>query len=74
MALAFAVFFSHKKAGYIFICFAFLIGLARITAGVHFPVDIFGGFVLGAMIACSVKFLYDKFTKNNPIVLPENSI
>ena len=60
MALAFAIFFYHKKAGYIFMLFAFLIGIARIMAGVHFPIDIFGGFVLGAGIACLVKFFYRK--------------
>lgn len=51
MALAFAVFFSHRQAGSVFIFFAFLIGLARIAAGVHFPADILGGFALGFLIA-----------------------
>ena len=61
MALAFALFFNHKKiglstqAGYLFIFFAFLIGASRIIAGVHFPVDILGGFVLGFFIAFFVK-------------------
>ena len=60
MALAFALFFSHKKAGYWFMFFALLIGLARIAAGVHFPIDILGGFVLGTGTAYLVKFLYGK--------------
>jgi undecaprenyl-diphosphatase len=51
MALAVAIFFYHKKAGYVFMLFALLIGIARITAGVHFPIDILGGFVLGGLIA-----------------------
>lgn len=55
MALAFAIFFSHKKAGYIFILFAFLIGTARIIAGVHFPIDILGGYILGFSIAFFLK-------------------
>ena len=50
-ALALSIFFYHKKAGYWFMFFALLIGIARITAGVHFPVDILGGFVLGFLIA-----------------------
>ena len=58
MALAFSVFFLHKKAGYVFIFFALLIGLARIVAGVHFPVDILGGFILGILIA----YLVEKFS------------
>ena len=54
-ALAFAIFFTHKKAGYIFMFFALIIGLARITAGVHFPIDILGGFVLGSLVAYFVR-------------------
>ena len=50
-ALAFSIFFQHKKAGYWFMFFALLIGVARVAAGVHFPVDILGGFVLGALVA-----------------------
>lgn len=55
MALAFSIFFLHKKAGYLFMLFALLIGLARIVAGVHFPIDILGGFILGALVAYFVK-------------------
>ncbi len=55
MALALALFFSHKKAGYWFILFALLIGIARIIAGVHFPMDILGGFILGFIIAFFLK-------------------
>jgi len=58
MALAFSIFFSHKKVGYVFIFFALLIGIARIVAGVHFPIDILGGFVLGFAIAFFLKNVY----------------
>lgn len=54
-ALAFSIFFLHKKAGYIFMLFALLVGIARIAAGVHFPVDILGGLILGAITAYLVK-------------------
>jgi undecaprenyl-diphosphatase len=59
-ALAFSIFFLHKKAGYIFMFFALLIGIARIVAGVHFPVDILGGFILGAL----VSYLFAFFAKS----------
>jgi len=49
-AIAFALFFINKKAGYVFMFFALLIGLARIAAGAHFPIDILGGFTLGFLI------------------------
>ena len=55
MALAFAIYFLHKQAGYWFMFFALIIGVARIMAGVHFPLDILGGFVLGALVAYLVK-------------------
>lgn len=56
-ALAFSILFLHKKAGYIFMSFAFLIGVARITVGVHFPIDILGGFVLGVTTSYFVAFI-----------------
>lgn len=55
--LGISIFLFHKKVGYVFIFFALLIGLARIIAGVHFPVDIFGGFVLGAGISYIFAYL-----------------
>lgn len=55
MALAFSLFYLHKRIGYIFMGFALLIGLARVAGGVHYPVDILGGFVLGALVAYFVK-------------------
>lgn len=61
-ALAFSIFFFHKKAGYVFMLFALLIGLARIIAGVHFPIDILGGFVLGAGVSCLVAYFLKKYS------------
>ena len=55
MALAFSIFFLHKKAGYFFIFFALIIGIARIVAGVHFPADILGGFILGVIVAYVIR-------------------
>jgi len=60
MALAISIYFLHKKAGYWFIFFALTIGIARIVAGVHFPLDILGGFALGGM----VSYLATYFLKN----------
>ncbi len=60
MALAVSIFFSHKKAGYVFMVFALIIGLARVAAGVHFPIDILGGFILGGCVSYLVAY----FVKN----------
>jgi len=55
MALAVSIFITHKKAGYVFMLFALIIGIARVVGGVHFPIDILGGFVLGALVAYFMK-------------------
>ena len=54
-AVAFTIFFKNKRLGYLFLVFTLLIGVARIMAGVHFPIDILGGFVLGGLIAYFLK-------------------
>ncbi len=63
MALAFAIYFVHKKAGYVFIFLALIIGLARIVAGVHFPVDILGGFIVGFLTSYVAYRLFCSFCK-----------
>lgn len=63
MALATAIFLEHKKMGYTFCFFALLIGLARIIAGVHFPVDILAGYSLGIIIAFLVSFFIKRKKK-----------
>jgi undecaprenyl-diphosphatase len=66
-ALAVAFYYYHPRLGIVFLVAAFLIGLARIIAGVHWPLDIIAGLILGAVIACLVHFvvnkmiLYDRF-------------
>jgi undecaprenyl-diphosphatase len=60
MALAIAIFFLNKKAGVLFMVFALVIGVARIVVGVHFPVDILGGFALGAIVSLLVAFFTKK--------------
>jgi membrane-associated phospholipid phosphatase len=50
-ALAQSIFFFHKKAGYVFFACALIISIARVMAGVHSPIDILGGFVLGVAVA-----------------------
>lgn len=60
-ALAVSIFLLHKKPGYWFMIFAFLIGIARIVTGVHFPVDILGGFVLGSFVSVFVSYIFGKF-------------
>ena len=50
--------YGHKKAGYIYLILAGLMGVARIFVGVHWPLDILGGAVLGVVVACVVERLF----------------
>lgn len=50
-ALAFSMFCIHRKIGAFFMIGAFLIGLARISAGLHFPADILSGYVIAGISA-----------------------
>ena len=54
-ALAISIYFYHKHFGIILGIFALLIGLARIIAGIHFPVDILAGYLLGIAVALFFK-------------------
>ena len=56
-ALAFAVYFKNKNLGYFCFVIALLIGLSRIIVGVHYPLDVLGGFILGFIIAFFVNKL-----------------
>jgi undecaprenyl-diphosphatase len=54
-ALAFSIYFYNKKLGLIFLFLATLVGLGRIYVGVHYPLDILGGILVGALSAFVVK-------------------
>lgn len=53
--LAFLFFYLHKTLGYFLFIMTFFVGIARVASGVHFPIDILGGFVIGFLIAYLVK-------------------
>ncbi|OJI09106.1 MAG: hypothetical protein COV08_02185 [Candidatus Vogelbacteria bacterium CG10_big_fil_rev_8_21_14_0_10_49_38] len=53
-ALALALFWQNRLAGLGFLLGAILISIARILAGVHWPVDIIAGFVLALVISSLV--------------------
>jgi undecaprenyl-diphosphatase len=53
--LGFVFFKYHKTIGFFLIITTFVVGLARISAGVHFPIDILGGFIFGYLIAYFIK-------------------
>jgi|GEM_PF-402411 len=54
-ALAFGVFAHWRKPGAVMLAMAAYIGFARITSGIHYPLDIVGGLLLGLGSVLAVK-------------------
>jgi undecaprenyl-diphosphatase len=54
-ALAITVFLHDRKIGFWFVVAAILIGVARVIANVHYPIDILGGAFLGTLVAIFVE-------------------
>lgn len=57
-ALAVSLYFCHPRIGKLFMIVAVMIGLARVTAGIHFPIDIIGGFILGPIIVLIFNLIF----------------
>ncbi|MDO8551304.1 MAG: phosphatase PAP2 family protein [bacterium] len=64
-AIAAIIYFYNKKAGSWLFFTAFLIGLARVVAGLHWPSDIIGGAVVGILTSWLVFKVFKKIGKNN---------
>lgn len=56
-ALAFALFYFNKKAGWWFTALAFLVALTRVIAGIHWPSDILGGIIVAFISVWLVRQL-----------------
>ncbi len=59
-ALATVLYFHHKKLAYITYVMATAVGVARVYIGVHYPIDIIGGAMLGITVGILSKYIYDK--------------
>lgn len=60
-ALAMATYFYNKKLGAWFFAAAILMGLSRVIAGVHYPLDILAGAIVGILSACAVFYLFKRY-------------
>lgn len=60
-ALAAATFKKSSVLSGMLFAAAGIIGLSRIAAGLHFPIDIIGGFFLGLAVAVIVEYLDTKY-------------
>lgn len=56
-ALALAVWYANRKWGWWFFGLSALVGIARIYAGVHWPLDIAGGAAIGLLCAWLIHLL-----------------
>lgn len=63
-AIATVIWFYHRPAGYVFFALAFINSLARIFVGIHWPLDIIAGFVVGVLVAVALNKI---FLLGNPI-------
>lgn len=58
VALAVTVWLHNRKIGALFIIIAVTIGVARVLANVHWPIDIAGGIIIGIAVALAVEKLH----------------
>jgi undecaprenyl-diphosphatase len=56
-AIAMIVFFYNKKTGAILWVAALLVGLSRVLAGIHHPIDILGAAVISAAVPAIIYHL-----------------
>jgi undecaprenyl-diphosphatase len=57
-ALALVIWFADRKWGFWYFILSALMGVARIYAGVHWPIDILGGAAIGLLSAWFIHFLF----------------
>lgn len=54
-SLAVTIFMHDRRVGWFFLIGALVIGIARVLANVHYPVDILGGALIGTLVAVLVE-------------------
>lgn len=54
-ALAMSIYLHERKIGIVFLLEATLVGISRVVADVHYPIDIVAGAVIGMFVAVLVS-------------------
>lgn len=57
LVFALVVFFYYPKSGLLLAFLALVVGLSRVAAGVHYPLDIIAGFAVGTVASFIAKSL-----------------
>lgn len=60
-ALATMMWFYHKRIALVLALVAFLVGTSRVVVGIHWPIDVLGGYILGILISICAYFLMQKY-------------
>lgn len=68
-AISTVIYNFNKKLGIFFFIASFLMGIARIFIGVHFPTDILAGAILGILVGVCVNLLYNKYQQKIDLFL-----
>ncbi len=61
-AMAMAIYFYNKKWGFAFFVAALVMGIARIIAGVHYPLDILAGAAVGILTSYLIFWTVEKIS------------
>lgn len=59
-ALALMLTMLHRRAGIIFVILAIAISIGRVISGIHYPIDIFVGWIIGGVASYTVYVLVKK--------------
>lgn len=65
MAISAALWRDHRRASAFVAVAVLLVGMARVVVGVHWPIDILGGIVLGGAVGVGVNYLVQRLLQNN---------
>lgn len=66
-ALATAIFYYNRIAGSVFYGFAILISLSRVAAGIHYPIDIVVGAMIGVIVGRLIFMAHQKMLKHKSL-------
>lgn len=66
ISIATLVYLSNKRLGILLIFLSVISGIARVSAGIHYPSDVVAGIILGSFVSyfyirISLRFFDDKF-------------
>ena len=66
--IATAIWIWKKRAGWLWLVLAAGIALSRVWTGVHYPLDVITGMLIGTSVAFATHFLVNQFTVINRVI------